>query len=570
MKKQLFGLLTAGLLLSACSQEDVMAPQGDGNVTFTVSLEQGIMSRAISDGTTATDLTYEVYNQAGDQLITSGTAQFTSTTTPVEVKVTLPMGNYKIAFWAQSPQATAYTATDLRNVTIDYDGILNNDENLDAFFNATEFNTSVSQPVSVVLRRPFAQINVGIDGDVDYTQSQMVVKNGGFNALNVLTGVASGDETEITFEMANLPTEKLTVSETEYTYLSMTYLLVNTASTTVDLELTLTGDKQYTYDNVPVQRNHRTNILGKVENFEVVFQVTKDSNYDGDLDGNAESEEPEEPEADEVTYSNLTANYSDGTVSLSVDFEGDAQKINNPQFVLTPKVASRAAGEITVTGSVSGSSVTGTYSGELTATAYTVSFQVNGEPVELEGDPETPSFDVPAVTEPAEPVPASGTVLWGETFGDFGVQTTTFAQNKTIAEYDYQGRTGYKDNAENVTYTADESNNVRITTSSAGNMVSANMWFNKSVNGVFTTSAIKLYGATSLQFSFSQTKGNAAYSYSTDGSQWTPLGTQTAAIATQTYDFDVPADTESVMIKIEHPSSNGDNTRVDNITLKVK
>ena len=169
-------------------------------------------------------------------------------------------------------------------------------------------------------------------------------------------------------------------------------------------------------------------------------------------------------------------------------------------------------------------------------------------------------------------VAPSGTILWAETWADAGSTSTSFASNTAISAYTYAGRTGFEDNATDVTYTADASNNVRITKSSGGNCTSGHLWFNKSVAGELKTSAIKLYGATSVSFSHSQgTSGSSCQtSYSFDGgSTWTTAGTQSGAIAKKTYTITVPIGTESIMIKLTHDSSNSKNTRVDNLELKV-
>ena len=166
----------------------------------------------------------------------------------------------------------------------------------------------------------------------------------------------------------------------------------------------------------------------------------------------------------------------------------------------------------------------------------------------------------------------SGTVLWSDDWGKAGSTSTTFSSNTTISSYDYSGRDGYGDNATAVTYTSDAGNNVRITKSSSANCVDGHLWFNKSVAGELKTSAIKLYGVTSLTFSHSQgTSGSSCTSsYSIDGGvSWTNLGTQSGAIAVKTYSFSVPEGTDSIIIKLSHPSSNNKNTRVDNLILKA-
>lgn len=187
----------------------------------------------------------------------------------------------------------------------------------------------------------------------------------------------------------------------------------------------------------------------------------------------------------------------------------------------------------------------------------------------------TTSYTISIVEAPVvgdDPV-SSGTILWAETWADVGSTSTTFGNNSAISTYTYAGRSGYGDNATSVTYTADASNNVRITKSTSANCTSGHLWFNKSVAGELKTSAIKLYGATSLTFSHSQgTNGSSCQTlYSTNGgSSWTSLGTQSGPVAKKTYTFTVPEGTESILIKLVHASSNAKNTRVDNLELKVK
>ena len=113
---------------------------------------------------------------------------------------------------------------------------------------------------------------------------------------------------------------------------------------------------------------------------------------------------------------------------------------------------------------------------------------------------------------------------------------------------------------------------LRITKSSGANCAEGHLWFNKSAAGELKTSAIKLYGATSVSFSHSQgTSGSSCQtSYSFDGgSNWTTAGSQSGAIAKKTYTITVPIGTESIMIKLTHAASNSKNTRVDNLELKV-
>ena len=164
---------------------------------------------------------------------------------------------------------------------------------------------------------------------------------------------------------------------------------------------------------------------------------------------------------------------------------------------------------------------------------------------------------------------AVGTVLWTDTFGSWGGTSTTFADLPLLSDYTYTGRSGYGDNAE-VTLTAD-SDNVKGASSTATNMTGGHLWFNKSTNGTVTTSAIKLYGATSLVLTYSQaTSGSSLVAgYSVDGGiSWTDFAASGPAASIE-YSFTVQSGTSSVLLRFVHASSNAKNTRFDNPSLKV-
>ena len=72
MKRCFYSMMAAMalLLLSACSSDDELS-QGNGNealVSFNVELSGGMQNKAISDGTTAKNLTVHVFDENGTYL----------------------------------------------------------------------------------------------------------------------------------------------------------------------------------------------------------------------------------------------------------------------------------------------------------------------------------------------------------------------------------------------------------------------------------------------------------------------------------------------------------------------
>ena len=326
MNKKLFlGMFAAAgmLFATSCSNDelDVVQSGNEAQVTFSLAAEGGIATRAISGGTGAKKLVYAVYNASGELIETIANTDvngqivdnsaFDNGLTE-NVTITLAKGQqYTVAFWAQNPNCTAYTTTDLKNVTIDYAG-LNNDETRDAFFKAETFTVTGNTEIDVVLKRPFAQINVGVyqtDWDaakasgIEIEKSKVTIENAA-TSINLLTGEVGGEQTvEYGFDIipAQFATpETLDVdldkdgTKENYVYLSMSYILANDETT--GYAKTALEDLDFTFapisgnninfseglNAVPVQRNWRTNIIGKILTGDVTFNITIDPIYDGE------------------------------------------------------------------------------------------------------------------------------------------------------------------------------------------------------------------------------------------------------------------------------------------------
>lgn len=373
MNKKLFlGMFAAAgmLFATSCSNDelDVVQSGNEAQVTFSLAAEGGIATRAISDGTGAKKLVYAVYNASGELIETIANTDvngqivdnsaFDNGLTE-NVTITLAKGQqYTVAFWAQNPNCTAYTTTDLKNVTIDYAG-LNNDETRDAFFKAETFTVTGNTEIDVVLKRPFAQINVGVyqtDWDaakasgIEIEKSKVTIENAA-TSINLLTGEVGGEQTvEYGFDIipAQFATpETLDVdldkdgTKENYVYLSMSYILANDETT--GYAKTALEDLDFTFapisgnninfseglNAVPVQRNWRTNIIGKILTGDVTFNITIDPIYDGEYNN------------DEAQPVNINGVYY-ATIQDAVNNvnDGDVIKVATGTYTEVVKVAS--------------------------------------------------------------------------------------------------------------------------------------------------------------------------------------------------------------------------------------
>ena len=280
-----------GMLLTSCQNDLDFVPTTDENstVSFAVGTPE-ISTRAYSDGATATILQYAVYDAEGNILsdLTETDATINGSTT---VKLQLTTGNtYSVIFWAAAPQAPYTVDFDAKTMTVDYSAAVSNDEARDAFFKYHTFTVKGAQTETIELKRPFAQLNIGA---ADYaasasagytpTQSAVVVKNV-YSTLNLASGAVS-DDVVAEFALADIKKdETFPVAGNEY--LAMNYLLVGADKETVEVEFSYTDGsnaKTRTVGSVPVQRNYRTNIYGKLLTSDVDINVEIEPVYVDDF-----------------------------------------------------------------------------------------------------------------------------------------------------------------------------------------------------------------------------------------------------------------------------------------------
>ena len=273
---------------ASCTNEiDEPVMPGDGNVHFTVKLPEQMRTRAISDGTTASTLTYAVYDNATGELVTlsEDKVNFDPTTLTATVDLNLVNGKtYDLVFWADAPGNTFYTFDSTsKSINVSYTDLTNSDESRDAFFASESFEVTGPVNKTIELRRPFAQINLGTD-DMTSDAVKNAYKSGlgvslkttAYTTLNLATGEVSG-ETEVTF--TNAPATKTSgeafpynpdpTQPNPYTWISMDYILTSAEKDVIDTEFTfyngtVANAQTLPVSNVPVQRNYRTNIYGSL------------------------------------------------------------------------------------------------------------------------------------------------------------------------------------------------------------------------------------------------------------------------------------------------------------------
>lgn len=284
------GALALLLPLASCSSDQPLGP-GDGNVTISVKLPK-IQTRAFGDTVQANMLAYAVYDEAGNVITKQeGMSAFASGNTETINVQLVPGVNYNVLLYAFNNAQDAYTlALDGDNkgtFSVNYANVKPNDETYDAFYNYAPLKADGSA-VTVELRRPFAQLNLGTDdsnsaavvaaGGVATYSSTLTISSGLLKSINLMD--PTNETQQVAAETYTVSTDKLAAynqfPEIEgvsgMKTIDMNYLLV--APTKDDENVLLDGSFNITRSGVavrdislasmPVRANWRTNIYGSL------------------------------------------------------------------------------------------------------------------------------------------------------------------------------------------------------------------------------------------------------------------------------------------------------------------
>ena len=233
---------------------------------------------------------------------TSGTVDMYGLTATLDIKLVKDV-KYRIVFWADafgsdnSPYKMNMTTG---RMTIDFDNydIFSNQENLDAFYGYLDIEPVSGKVFSVTLKRPFAQLNIGTN--IDEVKALGVSTDGLLTGIEVecideipivgdlVKGYDGEDGNHIiykeptirTFKLAPRPSDnyKFPIEPNKYDYICLNYIYLSeyggTSPLTFNYEI---EGRQYSRTlNVPLERNHRTNVYGDLLTTASRIKVTID------------------------------------------------------------------------------------------------------------------------------------------------------------------------------------------------------------------------------------------------------------------------------------------------------
>ena len=290
-------LLMAGIILlafTACQSDELANGGRNGEVAVSFSVQlPGNGNDAVTRAATAGDGIMEIY--LNDELDSRqiGAIQPEGLTAGFDVRLVTSQ-TYKFVFWADHVESVEgeaiktdlhYNTADLRNISMqgDYNGS-SKDDTRDAFFASLEKLVTNAFSESVELTRPFGQLNIKTEDLASIPNNQkeaFVPVTAGlsfknlYTGFNAATGNLLGEPTAVAYKAAsdvvdangNLTVDYLFAPNTAggQHLVNMTLAVYNAAGgqiTTKDL------------NNIPVQRNYKTNVTGNLLTVDSKVNVT--------------------------------------------------------------------------------------------------------------------------------------------------------------------------------------------------------------------------------------------------------------------------------------------------------
>ena len=351
--KKIFKTLSASVLmalaLTACQKEEFGGNEAEGIYTFEVSTDNIATKAAIDrdgNGTDVNRFIMEVYlaKTTGELVLLDRQVKAPTAASPKSTSFNLTLikdQEYKVLFWADKGTDAMgdlyYKTTDnLQNVSFLNAARKGNNDALDAFSKMeviTREESKAGFSKSVQLTRPFGQVNFittdipairALSGGSDFLPTDVRVSYTTCTGFNVLTQTGTGSEA-IEYTAPVYSAMDPATNPAKYT-LSMDYMLTATSDretrNLVKLTALANGYELTTVEvaNYPVQRNYRTNIIGKILTGDVTFNITIDPIYDGEYNNYLASSNEDITNA--ISAGVTTISLTPGTYIIPDDAQG--------------------------------------------------------------------------------------------------------------------------------------------------------------------------------------------------------------------------------------------------------
>ena len=288
MKKLLYLLLAMPLLFASCSNDEEVASEETVQVSFCTELPGRVGTRA--SGTLNVNKVVCAVFENGTEINTLRQVIDVTASGTIEYAPRLIKDRtYQVVFWAM--KEGCYNVTDLTAI-MRTSGTATSESDFESFTESVSITVTGSATQAVTLKRPYAQLNLGVTSDdwstvtttFGMTPQKMVIKTTGKDTFNALAGTPTGTDAEITRNLT-VSGNDLSVDGTTYKSIAMCYVYPESDRDNFDIKYTISTDtdvairENVTIQNVPMQANYRTNVVGGLLTGTITYAISFEEGF---------------------------------------------------------------------------------------------------------------------------------------------------------------------------------------------------------------------------------------------------------------------------------------------------
>ena len=288
MNKLIKLLLAMPLLFVACSNDEDVAGEESVQVNFCTMLPGHSATRAGS-ALTVDKVVCAVFENGAEIGNLRQVVDVTASGPIVFAPQLIKGHTYSIVFWAM--KEGCYNVTNMTAITRNA-GAAASEADFEAFTESVSIAVTGTETKSITLKRPYAQLNLGVTADdwnavagtFNLTPKKMVIKTTAKDAFDALAGTPTGDAAEITRTLTVTGSD-LTVDANTYKSLASCYVYPDAGQSLVNVSYTVATEddvvirQDVVIQNVPLQANYRTNIVGGLLTGTVTYTIAFEENF---------------------------------------------------------------------------------------------------------------------------------------------------------------------------------------------------------------------------------------------------------------------------------------------------
>ena len=292
MKKLIYLLLTMPLFFTSCSKDEGLTGEEAVQVSFSTELPKRIGTRAATGELSVNKVVCAVF-EGGEEISTLREVITIQEGEDIVFAPRLIKGRtYNVVFWAMKDDN--YDVDDMTAITR-ASGATAAESDFDAFTESVEVEVTGSKSETVTLKRPLAQLNLGVTSDdwnavasdetFGMTPTKMVITMTGKNTFNALSGTAIGEDTEVTYTL-DVSGEDLVAGDETYKSIAMCYVYPDAGQENIDIMYTIYDQnnevirEDVTIQNIPLENNYRTNVVGGLLTGTITYTITFEKDFD--------------------------------------------------------------------------------------------------------------------------------------------------------------------------------------------------------------------------------------------------------------------------------------------------